>query len=81
LLIYKDNYSYEKGIFLTITFNWNDKANTLTIADRKGTFSGILKTRTFKIVVFDAKNETGDKVSASFSKTISYNGKLKSVKF
>lgn len=77
----KDNYNYEKGIFSTITFNWNDKSNTLTIADRKGIFPGMLKTRTFNIVIVDNKNGTGVKASTSFTKTISYNGKSISVKF
>lgn len=77
----KDNYNYEKGIFSTITFNWNDKAKTLTIADRKGIFPGMLKTRTFNFVIVDAKNGVGNKACISFTKTISYNGKSKSVKF
>ena len=76
-----DNYNYEKGIFSSITFNWNDKANALTIADRKGIFPGMLKTRTFNIVLVDATNGVGDKASTSFTKTIGYNGKSKTVKF
>jgi len=77
----KDNYNYEKGVFSTIKFNWNDKANTLTIADQKGTFPGMLKTRTFNIVIVDTKNGVGVKPASSFTKTISYNGKSISVKF
>ena len=26
-----DNYNYEKGIYSTITFDWDDKKKTLTI--------------------------------------------------
>jgi alpha-D-xyloside xylohydrolase len=77
----KDNYNYENGIFSTITFSWNDKAKTLIISDRKGKFPGMLKTRTFNIVIVDTKNGAGVKASTSFTKTISYNGKSTSVKF
>ncbi len=35
-----DNYDYEKGVYSTINFNWNDKKKTLTIGDRKGSFPG-----------------------------------------
>jgi alpha-D-xyloside xylohydrolase len=77
----KDNYNYEKGVFSTITFNWNDKSNTLTIADRKGIFPGMLKTRIFNFVIVDIKNWIDIKTNKSFTKTISYNGKSTSVKF
>ena len=33
-----DNYNYEKGLYSTITFNWNDGSKTLTISDREGSF-------------------------------------------
>ncbi|MDR1896111.1 MAG: DUF5110 domain-containing protein, partial [Prevotellaceae bacterium] len=35
-----DNYNYEKGIYSTITFHWNDKNRSLTIGNRKGDFPG-----------------------------------------
>ncbi len=44
-----DNYNYEKGIFSTITFTWNDARKTLTISDRKGTFQGMLVKRQFDV--------------------------------
>ncbi len=37
-----DNYNYEKGVFSTITFSWDDAKKILTINDRKGTFPGML---------------------------------------
>ena len=45
-----DNYDYEKGVYATIPFEWNDKDKTLTIGERKGEFPGMLKQRTFNIV-------------------------------
>jgi alpha-D-xyloside xylohydrolase len=46
-----DNYNYEKGVYSTIIFTWDDAKKALTINDRKGTFPGMLATRKFNIVV------------------------------
>ena len=39
-----DNYNYEKGIYSTITFTWDDAKKELTINDRKGSFPRNVKT-------------------------------------
>jgi alpha-D-xyloside xylohydrolase len=69
-----DNYNYEKGVFATIAFNWDDASKTLTIGARKGEFPGMLKTRTIKVVLVDEKHGNGIEISSSFDKTIAYNG-------
>ncbi|MDE5919669.1 MAG: DUF5110 domain-containing protein, partial [Duncaniella sp.] len=51
-----DNYNYEKGLYSTIGFIWNDKTRTLTIADRQGEYPGMLSTRKFNVVVCDGKS-------------------------
>lgn len=38
-----DNYNYEKGLYSTITFHWNDARKTLTIGECKGNYPGMLK--------------------------------------
>ncbi|MEJ2616051.1 MAG: DUF5110 domain-containing protein [Ignavibacteriaceae bacterium] len=38
-----DNYNYEKGIYSTIKFNWDDSNHEFTIGERKGSFPGMLK--------------------------------------
>jgi alpha-D-xyloside xylohydrolase len=51
--LYEDegsNYNYEKGSYSTILFSYNEAKREVTIGERKGSFSGMLKTRTFKIV-------------------------------
>ena len=58
-----DSYSYEKGVYSTITFSWNDKARKLTIGARKGEFLGMLKSRQFTIVLPDGRQQQ-----------VSYNG-------
>ena len=75
-----DNYNYEKGVYSTIKFTWDDANRTLNIADREGTFPGMLKSRKFNIVVVDKENGTGRAQSTKFTKSVSYGGKKKSVK-
>jgi len=77
----KNNYNYEKGVYSTITFNWNDNEQTLTVSDRKGTFPGMLKSRTFNIVLVDKQNGVGNTPAVKFSKILKYSGKNKVVKF
>lgn len=75
-----DNYNYEKGAYSIIKFTWDDAKRTLNIADREGTFPGMLKSRKFNIVVVDKENGTGSVQSTKFTKSVLYGGKKKSVK-
>jgi len=52
-----DNYNYEKGSYATITFQWNDRARTLTIGSRQGGFKGMILERTFNIVLPDGQTK------------------------
>jgi alpha-D-xyloside xylohydrolase len=45
-----DNYDYERGANSVIPMHWDDRAQTLTIGDRRGNFPGMLEHRTFRIV-------------------------------
>ena len=64
-----DNYNYEKGIFSTITFQWNDRSHTLTIGERKGEYPGMLTSRNFTVVLPNGTKQT-----------VSYNGSKTEVK-
>lgn len=75
-----DNYNYEKGAYSTITFKWNEQTKTLTVGKRKGDFKGMIKNRTFNIILVTKEKGTGMANTANFDKTISYDGKEKSVK-
>jgi alpha-D-xyloside xylohydrolase len=46
-----DNYDYEKGVYATIAFQWDNGKRQLTIDNRKGGFPGMLKQRSFHVVV------------------------------
>ena len=52
-----DSYSYERGVYSTITFSWNDKTRQLTIGARKGEFLGMLMSRRFTVVLPDGRQQ------------------------
>ena len=63
-----DNYNYEKGVYSTITFKWNDRTRTLTVGACQGEYPGMLATRTFNI-----------KVVGGGEKSVRYNGKRQTI--
>lgn len=63
-----DNYNYEKGIFSTIDFRWDDTKHRLTVSARKGTFPGMLKSRTFRIALVGKSGGEREKI-------VEYSGK------
>ncbi len=75
-----DNYNYEKGLYSTIDFKWDNTAKTLTIEDRKGEFPGMLKDRQFSIIKVGKGKGIGDDTVQSYDKVVTYNGKKISVK-
>jgi alpha-D-xyloside xylohydrolase len=69
-----DNYDYEKGVYSTIDFHWNDAKRQLTIDARKGEFPGMLQTRSFQLVIVGKNHGTGVEVTADPNKVVTYNG-------
>jgi alpha-D-xyloside xylohydrolase len=76
-----DNYNYERGVYSTIDFKWNDASRTLTIGKNNGEFPGMLKTRTFRIIVVSAAGGIGVEETRKNQKEVIYNGKKKQVVF
>jgi alpha-D-xyloside xylohydrolase len=70
-----DTYNYEKGVYSLVSFNWNNTQKTLTISDRKGEFPGMLKIRTFNIVIVSETIAKGVENTETPDKTIVYSGK------
>lgn len=69
-----DNYNYEKGLYSTIKFVWNDKSRSLTISQRTGKeYPGMISTRKFSVKVCNADSATTPVI-------IDYDGKAKVVK-
>ena len=68
-----DNYNYEKGKYAVISFNWNEKHQSLTISDRKGNYTGSLAKRIFNVVLVSENRGSGIH-SNSIGKKVSYTG-------
>ena len=62
-----DGYAYEQGVCSEIEFTL--KGRTLTVGERRGSFPGMLRERTFRIVTPDGR-----------SQEISYDGSSRSIK-
>jgi alpha-D-xyloside xylohydrolase len=73
-----DNYDYEHGAYSVIPLHWDDKAGTVTIGDRRGSFPGMLEHRTFHTVVVNDGHGTGIAVNSQPDVTIEYEGKATS---
>jgi alpha-D-xyloside xylohydrolase len=76
-----DNYNYEKGNYSTITLVWDDAKNELTFSDVKGSFPGMLETRTFQVVIVSPNHGTGVGVTDQIKKIATYTGAEKKVVF
>jgi alpha-D-xyloside xylohydrolase len=68
-----DNYNYEKGAYTEIVFSWNDASRTITIANRKGQYTGMPEQRNFNVTLIEAGKTNP-------SRQISYSGNKVSVK-
>jgi alpha-D-xyloside xylohydrolase len=75
-----DNYNYEKGKYVTITFKWNDLKKTLSISEQKGTFKGMLTERKFNVVKVKSNQSKQDLANEKFVKVIDYKGSKISIK-
>jgi alpha-D-xyloside xylohydrolase len=76
--LYEDegsNYNYEKGSYSNILFSYNEAKRELRIAQREGSFSGMLKTRTFKIVFISKEKMVTFDPEITPDATIAYDGK------
>jgi alpha-D-xyloside xylohydrolase len=76
-----DNDDYEKGIYATITFSWNDKSHTLVIGNRKGRFPGMLDKRTFHIVLVGKSHGSGIGIDPDPDKIVRYDGSTRTIRF
>lgn len=68
-----DSYAYERGERAVTPLAWSDGARRLTIGARVGSFPGLVKDRTFKVVLIDGGRER--------VKTVRYDGSAVEVGF
>jgi alpha-D-xyloside xylohydrolase len=81
--LYEDegtNYNYEKGAFAIIPIKYTEATKTVTIGDRKGSFSGMLSKRIFRINITTPNKPKGLELDAKSDKEILYEGKKLDVK-
>lgn len=75
--LYEDQgttFDYEKGAFSEIPMRWDDGAHTLTIGQRSGEFAGMLRERTFKVVLVSSAHPSGFPFTSAGAKNVEYTG-------
>ncbi len=81
--IYEDDnetYAYEKGERATYDLVWNDRARTLTVSPRQGSFPGMVNQRQLNFALVTPAGQGGIE-PASATKQITYAGKRVVVHF
>jgi len=78
--LYEDDgatYGYERGAFSRIPIRWDDASKTLTIGARAGTFTGMLATRTFRVVLVSPAKPRGliGPADGDVDATLAYDGR------
>ena len=68
------NNDYEKGASARIRFQWNERTHTLTVSKREGSFDGMLKQRTFDVVMVSKSKPVGYSQTAKPDRVIHYTG-------
>jgi len=81
--LYEDedvNYNYEKGKYSIVPFSYSEQRRALTIGNRKGSFPGMLKERTFEIVWINNERPAGVSSNAHPDQVIRYKGESITIK-
>jgi alpha-D-xyloside xylohydrolase len=82
--LYEDDgltYGYERGELSRIPIAWSDAARTLTIGDRRGSFPGMLSTRTFHVVLVSREHPVGFSFTPTAQRSLAYSGRAVQVAF
>ena len=69
-----DSYAYENGQHSIIPLRWEDRTGTLSVGAREGSFPGMIKHRSFRIVLVDPGHGAGAAVAATANATVAYEG-------
>ncbi len=83
--IYEDDnetYAYERGQRATVELRWDDRARTLSIGKRQGSFPGLVAERPFHVVIATGADGAGiDEAGAAAGQSVRYTGKPLKLKF
>ncbi len=69
-----DGYAYEKGVHATIGIRWDDAKRHLVLEARQGEFPGMLRKRTFQVVVVSEGHGTGVEPTSPADRVLTYDG-------
>lgn len=75
-----ENNDFEKGMYSTITFKWNEQSQILTIGKRNGSYPGMIKSRAFKIVTISKEEPAEFGTISKLARNVSYDGEEKEIK-
>lgn len=81
--LYEDegtNYNYEKGAFSIIPLKYNEATKTITLGDRKGSFTGMLQKRIFRISIISPNKAKRLDFDAKCDKEVFYEGEKRTIK-
>lgn len=81
--LYEDegtNFNYEKGAFSQIPIQWDNATRTLTLGERTGSFAGMLRNRTFEVVLVSPDHPIGFSLTPAPIRSIPYTGASISLK-
>jgi alpha-D-xyloside xylohydrolase len=80
--LYEDegvNYNYEKGRYAIIPIAYNEALRTLVIGDCQGEYPGMLRSRTFNVVIVDKNNPKPFDRNVK-GVEVAYDGKMQAVR-
>ena len=63
-----------------IPTSWNESRYTLEIGARTGSFPGMLKQRTFRVVLVASRHGIGNDLTATADRTVRYTGRKTTVR-
>jgi alpha-D-xyloside xylohydrolase len=75
--LYEDQgltYDYDKGGFSEIGLHWAESTKTLSIGARQGSFTGMLSSRTFQVILVSPSKAAGFSFTATADKSVTYTG-------
>jgi alpha-D-xyloside xylohydrolase len=75
-----DGYGYESGKYSVIPIHWDDKAQTVTVGQREGSYPGMLENRSFKIIMINPVIPEGFMTADITMKDMKYSGTPVSLK-
>jgi alpha-D-xyloside xylohydrolase len=75
-----ENNNFQKGMYSTIDFKWDEATQILTIGKRNGSYAGMMNSRSFKIVTVSKEEPAEFGTIPESARNVSYDGEEKEIK-